>query len=111
MTDDATEKSYSEIQSERFRRELPGTIGCVTTYGFMSLIACSIFLPFPYGLIAATCLALLYVGSIVMFGEGSILEMGVIAVILLVLACLCGRIIGDINRPSNLAPTTIENDG
>ncbi|TWU01046.1 hypothetical protein [Stieleria varia] len=111
MTDDATEQTYAEIETKRFHKELPGTIGCVTTYAIIAMIACSAFLPMPFGQVVATCLVLLYIGSVLMFGQGSILEMGVMAVILLTLACLSGKLIGDVKQPSYSTPAKIENGG
>lgn len=111
MTDEGSPKSFAAIQAEEFRRELPGTVGCVTTYAFIALIACSMFVPAPYGLIAAVCLVLLYIGSIVLFGQGSIVEMGLLALILLALACLCGRIIGLVQWPPDTTATMIEIGG
>ena len=109
MTDDSTERPYADTEAEQFRRELPGTIGCVTTFAFIAIIACSIFISFHYGLIIAIVLVLLYVGSIVMFGQGSIIEMGLMAIILLTLSCLLGRVIGDFSRMPNGPPVSGEN--
>ncbi len=110
MTDDSSQKSYAEIEAERFRKELPGTIGCVTAYAFfidrlLRFRAVSLWTGccgFPRASLRWVYLA---------FGQGSILEMGVMAVILLILSCLCGKIVRDIEKPSDTMPDLVQNGG
>jgi hypothetical protein len=109
MTVDSAERPYPSSEAEQFRRELPGTIGCVTTFAFIAIIACNVFFPFPYGLIVAIVLVLFYVGSIAMFGQGSIIEMGLLAIILLTLSCLLGRISVVSHRMPSRSPDSGEN--
>ncbi|MCO8120196.1 hypothetical protein NHH03_00480, partial [Stieleria sp. TO1_6] len=111
MSEHIPERTYAEIEAEQFRKELPGTIGCVAAYTFVSLIACGLYIPAPYDMIAAAGLVLLYIGAIVIFGQGSILEMGVMAVILLILSCQIGSIASKDKADTETKPIPIQNGG
>lgn len=75
-------------RSGQSRTQRRFTAGCLTVYAAMTLIGLCPVIPHPFGLIVAASLTLLYVGLIAMFGHRSIIEMGLLAVILLVLSVL-----------------------
>lgn len=89
MSDDQPQARPAEqIPGDQRTEELPGTIGCVAAYAVMTLISLCLIVPSPYGLILAAAMTLMYIGLIALFGQGSIIEMGLFAFILLVLCCL-----------------------
>jgi hypothetical protein len=83
MDDISPEPDHAVLAADQ-----PGTIGCVTVYGLMALIGILPIVPSPYGLVLACALTGIYVGLILVFGQGSIIEMGLLACVLLVLSCL-----------------------
>ena len=111
MNEHKGERTYAELEAERFRRQLPATIGCVAAYTFITLISCGMYIPAPYGMIAAAGLVFLYIGSIVIFGQGSILEMGVMAVILLIISSQIGAFVSKGKPDTETKPTPIQNAG
>ncbi|NNJ25489.1 hypothetical protein [Alienimonas chondri] len=79
-------------EAERCRRELRGTLLSVAVYSLIAFTVCVYAFPAPYGMMAGVGLALFYGGAILLFGQGAIVEMGVLAYILLIHALLLGPV-------------------
>ena len=77
-------------QPERtqFEKELPGTIGCVVAFFLLSVIASSLAIASPIGIVMAIAFTLIYIGLLRIYGQGAIIEMGLFCTILLVLICM-----------------------
>jgi hypothetical protein len=88
MDDVSAEPGHAVLAADQRRKEMRGTIGCVSVYGLMTLIGLLPIVPSPYGLVLACALTGIYIGLILVFGQGSIIEMGLLACVLLVLSCL-----------------------
>ena len=80
----AQDEGRSEAANQK-ARELPGTLGCIAGFALLAVLLMWSAFPAPYGLVTAVCFTLIYVGLIALFGQGSIIEMGLATGILLLL--------------------------
>ena len=87
-SDRSRQDMLEQTERTQFEKELPGTIGCVAVFFLLAVIACCLAIAFPIGLVIAIAFALIYIGLLRIYGQGSIIEMGLFCAVLLVLTCM-----------------------
>ena len=88
----------------QFEKELPGTIGCVVTFCLLAVIGCCVASASPFGVLIGIAFTLIYIGLLRIYGQGSIIEMGLFCTVLLVLICMLVfnlRLWADYNQKNN----------
>ena len=87
-SDRSHQDMLEQTKRTQFEKELPGTIGCVAVFFLLAVIACCLAIASPIGLVIEIAFTLIYIGLLRIYGQGSIIEMGLFCAVLLVLTCM-----------------------